>query len=341
MSQIDPTIGAGIIGSAGNLGASIVGAVSANKMQKRQFEQQKQLYEQQFKDQRQLIAEQNAYNSPANQRKLLEEAGLNPMLMYQNGTSQSIQSEVANPQVPDAPRYAGAGEIIAGGVQKGIDTMMSMAQLRLLEAQARKTDAEATGQDISNRYSPAQYDQQLRKGEVDIDYTIQLTDKVIQDINESGSRIDLNKAQIDSLTQGIAESKIRATKILYETKGIEMSTELARQKIATEMLEQGMYAFRVALVKAQTREASANAANIHSKTFEQDWKNAFIEDYGVSPDASKEQMIFQLVLAATMAAAEQSRTNTLPKYVDTDKSFKENFAAFNRNLSENAYLYQK
>lgn len=341
MPSIDPAIGAGIIGSVGNLGASIVGAVSANKMQKRQFEQQRQLYEQQFKDQRQMIAEQNAYNSPANQRKLLEEAGLNPMLMYQNGSSQSIQSEVANPQVPDAPRYAGVGEIFAGGVQKGIDTMMSMAQLRLLEAQARKTDAEATGQDITNRYTPAQYEQQLRKGEVDIGYTIQLTDKVIQDVNESGSRIKLNKAQIDSLTQGISESKIRATKILYETEGVKMSTELARQKIATEMLEQGMYAFRVALVKAQTREASANAVNIRSKTFEQDWKNAFIEDYGVSPDASKEQMIFQLVLAATMAAAEQSRTNTLPKYVDTDKSFSENFAAFNRNLSENAYLYQK
>lgn len=338
---MDPTIGAGLIGSAGNLGASIVGAVSANKMQKRQFEQQRQLYEQQFKDQRQMIAEQNAYNSPANQRKLLEQAGLNPMLMYQNGSSQSIQSEVANPQVPDSPRYAGTGEIIAGGVQKGIDTMMSLAQLRLLESQIRKTDSETAGQDISNRYTPQQYEQQLRKGEVDIDYTTHLIDKAIQDINESGSRIELNKLQVDSLTQGISESKIRATKILYETKGVEMSTELARQKIATEILEQGMYAFRVALVKAQTREADANSANIHSKTFEQDWKNAFIEDYGVSPDASKEQMIFQLVLQATKAAIEQSRTNTLPKYVDTDKSFEENFAAFNRNLSENAYLYQK
>ena len=300
MPQIDPTIGAGIIGSAGNLGASIVGAVSANKMQKRQFEQQKQLYEQQFKDQRQMIAEQNAYNSPANQRKLLEDAGLNPMLMYQNGSSQSIQSEVASPQVPDAPRYAGTGEIIAGGVQKGIDTMMSMAQLRLLEAQARKTDAEATGQDISNRYTPAQYEQQLRKGEVDIDYTIQLTDKAIQAINESGSRIELNRAQIDSLTQGIAESKIRATKILYETKGVEMSTELARQKIATEMLEQGMYAYREALMQAQTRETDANTVNIRSKTFEQDWRNNFIGNTGFNPDASQWQIMTQWCGNASM-----------------------------------------
>lgn len=290
---MDPTIGAGIIGSAGNLGASIVGAFSANKMQKRQFEQQKQLYEQQFKDQRQMIAEQNAYNSPANQRKLLEEAGLNPMLMYQNGSSQSIQSEVANPQVPDAPRYAGTGEIIAGGVQKGIDTMMSLAQLRLLESQIRKTDSETAGQDISNRYTPQQYEQQLRKGEVDIDYTTHLIDKVIQDINESGSRIELNKAQVDSLTQGISESKIRATKILYETKGVQMSTELARQKIATEMLEQAMFAYREALIQAQTREADAHTANIRSKTFEQDWRNNFIGNTGFSPDSSQWQLITQ------------------------------------------------
>ena len=275
MPPIDPTIGAGIIGSAGNLGASIVGSFSANRMQKRQFEQQRQLYEQQFKDQRQMIVEQNAYNSPANQRKLLEQAGLNPMLMYQNGSSQSIQSEVANPQVPDAPRYAGTGEIIAGGVQKGIDTMMSLAQLRLLEAQARKTDSETAGQDISNRYTP------------------QLIDKAIQDINESGSRVELNKAQIDSLTQGVAESKIRATKVLYETKGVQMSTELARQKIATEMLEQGMYAYRAALMQAQTREADANTANIRSKTFEQDWRNNFVLNTGFSPDAGQWQLITQ------------------------------------------------
>lgn len=290
---MDPTIGAGLIGSAGNLGASIVGAVSANKMQKRQFEQQKQLYEQQFKDQKQMIVEQNAYNSPANQRKLLEDAGLNPMLMYQNGSSQSIQSEVANPQVPDAPRYAGTGEIIAGGVQKGIDTMMSLAQLRLLESQIRKTDSEATGQDISNRYTPQQYEQQLRKGEVDIDYTTHLIDKAIQDINESGSRIELNKAQIDSLTQGISESKIRATKILYETKGVEMSTELARQKIATEMLEQGLFAYREALMQAQTREVDANIANINSKTFEQNWRNNFVSNTGFNPDAGQWQLITQ------------------------------------------------
>ncbi len=295
MPNIDPTIGAGIIGSAGNLGASIVGAFSANKMQKRQFERQKQLYEQQFKDQRQMIAEQNAYNSPANQRKLLEDAGLNPMLMYQNGSSQSIQSEVANPQVPDAPRYAGTGEIIAGGVQKGIDTMMSLAQLRLLEAQARKTNSEAAGQDISNRYTPAQYEQQLRKGEVDIDYTTHLIDKAIQDINESGSHIELNKAQIDSLTQGVAESKIRATKILYETEGVKMSTEFARQKIATEMLEQAMFAYRAALIQAQTREADANTANIRSKTFEQDWKNNFIAYTGYHPDADKWQTLVNTV----------------------------------------------
>lgn len=282
-----------MIGSAGNLGASIVGAFSANNMQKRQFEQQKQLYEQQFKDQRQMIAEQNAYNSPANQRKLLEEAGLNPMLMYQNGSSQSIQSEVANPQVPDAPRYSGTGEIISGGVQKGIDTMMSLAQLRLLESQIRKTDSETAGQDISNRYTPQQYEQQLRKGEVDIDYTTHLIDKVIQDINESGSRVELNKAQVDSLTQGVAESKIRATKILYETKGVEMSTELARRKIATEMLEQGLYAYREALMQAQTREVDAHTANIRSKTFEQDWRNNFVLNTGFSPDAGQWQLITQ------------------------------------------------
>ncbi len=293
MGLISSITGDGIIGGASSLGASIVGAISANKQIEKQYETQKALYQQQFEQQRQLIQEQNEYNSYSNQRKLMEEAGLNPALMYQNGTSGALQSEVANPQVPQAPLTQGAGSMIAGGIDKGIQTMMSLAQLKLLESQANKNNAETEGQNIINRYSPQQYEQQLRKGEVDIKYSLALTDKVLQDISESGSRIELNKTQVASLTQGISESQIRSKKYQLEALGIEATTELTKQKIATELLEQGMFAYREALMLAQTRETDAQTVSIKSKTFEQDWKNAFIQNTGFSPDQSQWSLITQ------------------------------------------------
>ena len=285
--------GDAILGAATSIGGSIINSISANKMQQRQFEQQKQLYQQQFADQQAMIQQMNEYNSPKAQVERLKEAGLNPNLMYSNGADTGLQSEVANPQVPDAPLMQGTGSIIAGGVQKGLDTAMSIAQLHVLEAQARKMNSEATGQDIENRYTPLQFEQQLKKGQVDIQYTMHMIDKTIQDMAESNSRIRLNSTQIDSLTQGIAESKMRAYKGFLEAKGVEANTELVKQKIATEILEQGLFAFREALMSAQTSESYANTANIKSRTFEQDWKNAFIQSTGFTPDSNQWSLITQ------------------------------------------------
>lgn len=282
-----------LIGSAVSLGSSIINAKSANEQLEKQFQQQKELYAQQFADQKQMIAEQNEYNSYANQRKLMEEAGLNPQLMYGDGTSGALQSEVANPQVPQAPLKQGAGSMIAGGIDKGIATMMSLQQLRLLEAQANKAQADADYTNILNKYTPAQYEQQLRKGEVDIQYTTALIDKNLTDIAEGKSRIEVNNEQAKLLTAQFDESKLRALAQLYNIEYTQANTQYIKEKAATEILEQGLFAYREALMTAQTNEANAQTASIRSKTFEQDWKNSFIANTGFSPDAGQWQMITQ------------------------------------------------
>lgn len=283
-----------VISGVGQLGSSILNAASANKQMQKQFENQKALYEQQFKDQQQMIREQNEYNSYANQRKLMEEAGLNPMLMYQNGTSGALQSEVANPQVPTAPLKIGAGQAIASGIDKGISTMMSLAQVRLLESQIKKNESETTGQDILNRYTPQQYEQQLRKGEVDIDYTKNLIDKAVTDIAEGNSRIDVNKEQAKLLTAQYSETQLRALSHIYNIEYTKANTDLVRQKIASELLEQSLYSYRKALMSAQTRETDARTANVNSETFRNEWRNNFIRDSHIDPDANQWQLITQM-----------------------------------------------
>ena len=294
-----------MIPAVGQIGASVINAVSANNQLQKQFEQQKALYMQQFKDQQQMIREQNEYNSYANQRKLMEEAGLNPMLMYQNGTSGALQSEVANPQVPNAPLKVGLGQSLGQGIDRGIQTMMSLAQIRLLESQIKKNESETEGQNILNRYTPQQYEQQLRKGEIDIEYTKSLIDKVANEIAEGNSRIDVNKEQAKLLTAQFSETKLRAIAHVYDIEYTKANTSLVQQKIASELLEQSLYSYRKALMSAQTLEAGARTANINSETFRNEWRNEFIRISHVDPDSGMWQLITQMTKGLVFDAAPQ------------------------------------
>lgn len=291
--------------SFGQIGASVINAVSANNQMQKQFEQQKALYEQQFKDQQQMIRDQNAYNSYANQRKLMEEAGLNPMLMYQSGTSGALQSEVANPQVPDAPLKVGLGQSLGQGIDRGISTMMSLAQVRLLESQIKKNESETVGQDILNRYTPQQYELQLRKGEVDIDYTKSLIDRAATEIAEGNSRIEVNKEQAKLLTAQFSETQLRALSHIYGIEYTKANTALIEQKVVSELLEQSLYSYRKALMSAQVRETDARTANINSETFRNEWRNDFIRASHLDPDAGQWQLITQMTKGVVCDAAPQ------------------------------------
>lgn len=283
-----------VLGTVGQFGSSIINAASANKQMEKQFENQKALYAQQFQDQQNMIREQNEYNSYANQRKLMEDAGLNPMLMYGNGTSGALQSEVANPQVPNAPLKIGAGQAIASGIDKGISTMMSLAQVRLLESQIKKNESETEGQDILNRYTPQQFEQQLQKGQVDIDYTKSLIDRVATEIAEGNSRIEVNKEQARLLTAQYSETQLRALSHIYGIEYTKANTDLIQQKVASELLEQSLYSFRKALMTAQINEADARTANINSETFRNEWRNDFIRTSHIDPDSGQWQLIAQM-----------------------------------------------
>lgn len=309
-----------LIAPIGQIGSSVISAISANRQMQKQFEFQKQLYEQQFRDQQHMIREQNEYNSYANQRKLMEEAGLNPMLMYQNGTSGALQSEVANPQVPNAPLKVGLGQSLGQGIDKGIQTMMSLAQVRLLESQIKKNESETVGQDILNRYTPQQFEQQLEKGRVDIDYTKNLIDKVVTDIAEGNSRIEVNKEQAKLLTAQYSETKLRALAHVYNIEYTRANTDLVRQKVATELLEQSLYAYRAALMSAQTRESDARTANVNSETFRNEWRNNFILNTGFDPDAGLWQLVTQaagnILMSTTNPANVPDSFKALKDYYD-------------------------
>lgn len=83
-----------------------------------------------FKRQKELFDYQNAYNTPANQMKRLKEAGLNPALMYGQGTT------------GNATGFAGVAKADVSGPSLA-QSAAAGAQLSLLNAQRTKLEEEA------------------------------------------------------------------------------------------------------------------------------------------------------------------------------------------------------
>ena len=80
----------GIFGSLANIGSTILTNRANMDLAKYSFDMQ-----------RQMIAEQNRYNSPLEQMKRYEEAGLNPALIYGNGMSSAgNQQSIAKYEAP-------------------------------------------------------------------------------------------------------------------------------------------------------------------------------------------------------------------------------------------------
>ena len=61
---------------------------------------------------RQMIQEQNAYNAPSAQMQRYQDAGLNPNLIYGQGSaSAGNQSQIARYETPDLPTYDLSGAL--------------------------------------------------------------------------------------------------------------------------------------------------------------------------------------------------------------------------------------
>lgn len=118
--------------------ASIITTVIAGEQQK---SANKDAFNAQFDAQKKLIADQNAYNTPANQMARLQAGGLNPHLMYGQGSPGNQPSAGSAPAMA-AVDYLGMGEKVSNTIS---NTLPLINQTRLAESQVNATNA-ATSQ---------------------------------------------------------------------------------------------------------------------------------------------------------------------------------------------------
>lgn len=169
--SLNPLVGSAIVSGSGSLLGGLFGLGGSNKAAKTQLQATRETNAMNYRIaqennafNRQMWQLQNEYNTPSAQRKRFEEAGLNPNLMMDGGSSGNATTAVtADPSAvqtaPDvgstiASGYQQFGSNIAQGAQ-GIAQMYYNNELQ--KANAAKANAEARSQDISNDFAVAMH----------------------------------------------------------------------------------------------------------------------------------------------------------------------------------------
>lgn len=132
---LDPATATVIASGAQQAGTGLFGWIGAKRARRFAREQQQTAYQQDLK----MWNLQNEYNTPANQRKRMEEAGLNPALMYKGAPVNTSQT-MPKYQTVDQPTYT--HKVQAMSLYQ--DLRNKKAQADLLEAQAGWYDMKAS-----------------------------------------------------------------------------------------------------------------------------------------------------------------------------------------------------
>lgn len=224
---MDPLIGSALIGGASSLVSGLFGTFSQNANIDKQIaaqtaeNQKTREYNLNLaKMQNQWNLEQwnreNEYNAPKAQMQRLADAGLNPDLFYQNGvsgmTAASSPSMTAGaPATPQDMSALGQKKTVGQAMQEGLQGAMLGAQVRLMNAQADKTEKEAEGQGLKNQNILALDKATLDKMLVDTDLSKEQKREVTQNIEnlkKANTQLDYVISNLALQNQGLTQQQL-------------------------------------------------------------------------------------------------------------------------------------
>lgn len=130
-----------IIAAAGSLAGGAINAIQQNKQNKRSQQFALDMYNRQKADNLEFWRMQNDYNSPQQQMKRFQEAGLNPNLIYGQGNSGNAGSvQTPDAKMPDF-RSSNLGDSVASAATNGVNTFydLQFRKAQLDNARAQNT----------------------------------------------------------------------------------------------------------------------------------------------------------------------------------------------------------
>ncbi len=136
---MDPITTAAAVNTATKIGSTLVNAWDTNRQNKRSEAFTQKMYNQQKNDNLDFWNKQNAYNTPARERERLEEAGLNPALVYgQSGGGGTSAGSIKTPDVLPSQFRSANFDGVAGGINDFMDLRIKNAQYNNLQTNNTK-----------------------------------------------------------------------------------------------------------------------------------------------------------------------------------------------------------
>lgn len=219
---------------------------------------------------------ENAYNSPAAQMARYKAAGLNSDLIYgqQNLSAASPEMTAGEGSQPTDVSNLANKRTIGDIAAQASQTRLTNAQAKLAESQAKKTDSDTEGQNITNAWLP-----DLLKGDVDVksadvrqklsaaglnDKQIEVATEQIkvmqQSVKESQKKIEDLQSQMENRTfqqvQAMLEYNLRKDKQRYEISEI-LSKVSVNRSTAKRIMAMLPYDIAESISRTNVNDASA------------------------------------------------------------------------------------
>lgn len=226
----------------------------------------------------------NEYNTPTNQMARFKEAGLNPHLIYgQAGYNASTPSLPQQFQEfnPNTFSDAAMAYVSVRKQQTEIDNLEKAREVMeademLKKAQSVKNLSDSAKTDQDKQQAKDLFSTTVAQAELNVKNTEIMSRKLEAEIDSIGWKNRLDRAQIDSLKQGVEESKQRIISARFDNNYKAVQTELGRLDI--ELKKLGVMPSDPAYMRIITRvlsESGIDVMNNSKDNFLQDFQNNF------------------------------------------------------------------
>lgn len=208
------------------LGAGIAGNIASTIMTNNSNQD---LANQSYRQQLDMFNRQNEYNTPENQMKRFQQAGLNPNLIYGQGNAGN--SPVITPKYEPARNVAPQVEL--NQLLLALDARQKAAQIQQVEAQTRYTEMRTATEGISQNLK----NQALQGSIFDLDQKKGLA-PYVQSIKQYQNTEMANK--VDMLMQKIAlakqEQSLKSQELMNQkTKGLNLKLQTEGMSLDNKM----------------------------------------------------------------------------------------------------------
>lgn len=231
-----------IIGAAASLAGNALNSASASSAATKSFERQKDLMSLQQQYAVENWNREVNYNDPKEQMRRLEQAGLNPNLVYGNGAAGLEAPSTAAPTAPSAPMAQTPFVDFASSANQ-------LSQVAANLANVDKTKAETVAKDIENIFNRKVLDERIRSYSLANDLTEAQTREVWTKINNLEQQSSLIVAQLNSkyIENGLIKAQTEESEL--RKKLLEREYEWYPDKVKAEI--------RSKLAAARCDEATA------------------------------------------------------------------------------------